>query len=162
MFSNEELNTLYRYAFSLANNEDDAYDLLQSCLEKYIARNEKVGSPLAYLKVMIRNAYFDKYRRDNVLQLVVDDEYKDPEDELRSLEDLLVNQEEVENLLNCLSVDEREILFLWAVNGFSIQEIADLQCVPKGTLTSKIFRLRERVKCQFHVNERSDQNEGAK
>ncbi len=36
MLDKELLNQLYRFAISLTNNDDQAYDLLQTCIEKYL------------------------------------------------------------------------------------------------------------------------------
>jgi len=39
MLDKELLNQLYRFAISLTNNDDQAYDLLQTCVEKYLKAN---------------------------------------------------------------------------------------------------------------------------
>jgi DNA-directed RNA polymerase specialized sigma24 family protein len=38
MFNDEELNRFYRYCVALTGNEQDAFDLLQDCLEQFIRR----------------------------------------------------------------------------------------------------------------------------
>ena len=44
--------------------------------------------------------------------------------------------------------EERELLFLWAVEEYTIEEIAHMKQVPKGTLQSKLHRLKKRIKLQ--------------
>ena len=69
MLDKEQLNQLYRFAISLSNNEDQAYDLLQTCLEKYLKRDvSDIEKPIAYLKQMIRNEFIDQMRQKRFYQ----------------------------------------------------------------------------------------------
>ena len=40
-------------------------------------------------------------------------------------------------------------MFLWAVEEYSVQEVANMQGKPKGTLLSKIHRLKQRLTAKF-------------
>ena len=155
MLSDNDFNKLYRYALSLCNNEDDAFDLVQAAFEKYLSSRVQVEKPLPYIRTIIRNRYFDEYRR-NKLSVVMDIEYDD--EELKSLEELQIDEQEVELVLSQLNDGEREILFLWAVEGFTIQEIANLSGEPKGTLLSRVHRLKKRL--QEHSMFKSFVNRG--
>ena len=53
------------------------------------------------------------------------------------------------NALNMLTPHEREILFLWAVEGFTVQDIANDLGIPKGTILSRLHRLKIKVKNKF-------------
>ena len=70
MFSQDELNQLYRYALSVCVREDIAYDLLQTALERYLKKSVVAEKPQAYLKIMIRNLYFDLQRHNKVVPMV--------------------------------------------------------------------------------------------
>ncbi len=147
------LNQLYRYALSLSNNEDQAYDLLHSCIEKYLkADTSNVKTPIAYFKRMIRNEFIDQTRRARFQHDVdADDLERINDDKAReevSLEDVFVRQSEVNALLGTMKPDERELLFLWAVEEYTLAEIAELKQVPRGTLLSKLHRLKKRIQLQ--------------
>ena len=43
---------------------------------------------------------------------------------------------------------ERELLFFWAVEGCTAQEIADRTDSPRGTVLSRIHRLRQKILSQ--------------
>ncbi|WDE09051.1 sigma-70 family RNA polymerase sigma factor [Thalassomonas viridans] len=148
MLNNEELNRLYQYGLSLCQNEDRAYDLLQSSLEKYLSKDLSIEHPVAYLRTMMRNRYFDE-QRHRKLQLVKQDELKEAEDAFKSLEDVYIEQEQIGQLLQALDDEERELMFLWAVEEYSVQEVANMQGKPKGTLLSKIHRLKQRLTAKF-------------
>lgn len=147
------LNQLYRFAVSLSHNEDQAYDLLQSCVEKYLkADRDKIEKPAAYMMRLIRNEFIDQVRRQRfsydadaeTLERISDEAALDE----MSVEDIYIQRCEVEALLNTMRPDERELLFLWAVEEYTIDEISQLQQVPRGTLLSKLHRLKRRIRLQ--------------
>lgn len=74
MFNKDELNKLYQYALSLTRQEDTAYDLVQSALEKSLRKiPQPIDKPQAYLKVIIRNLFFDIERHKKVVLMVSTD-----------------------------------------------------------------------------------------
>jgi len=150
MFNKDELNRLYRYALSLAKQEDMAYDLLQSSLERYLMKSpQTVESPQAYLKVIIRNLFFDINRHNNVIPMISMecDEVSliEPIDD-SSMADLLMNQQEVQQLTMLLSPEENELLYLWAVEEHTTEEIANIYQQPRGTVLSRLHRLKKRIR----------------
>jgi len=153
MIDKNLLNQLYRYAISLSNNEDQAYDLLQASIEKYLkVDTSNIEVPVAYLKRIIRNEFIDQTRK-NRFQYDVDSEIIDrinDENALEetTLEDVFVQQEEAEALLGTMSPEERELLYLWAVEEYTFEEIAQMKQIPRGTLLSKLHRLKKRIQLQ--------------
>ena len=51
-----------------------------------------------------------------------------------------------------MDVDERELLYLFAIEGYTVQEIADDLGMKKGTLLSKIHRLKARLRTQLELS----------
>ena len=153
MLDKDLLNQLYRFALSLCHNEDQAYDLLQSCVEKYLKVDRShIEKPTAYMMRLIRNEFIDQLRRSRFSCEVDAEALEKMSDKValdaRSLEDTYAQQCEVETLLNTMRPDERELLFLWAVEEYTIDEIAQLKQVPRGTLLSRLHRLRRRIQLQ--------------
>lgn len=155
MFNKNELHKLYRYALSLAKQEDMAYDLLQSSLERYLMKSRRtVDSPQAYLKVVIRNLFFDISRHNNVVPMISieSDEasYIEPVDD-NAMDDLLMNQQEVQQLTRLLTAEENELLYLWAVEEYTTAEIANIYQQPRGTVLSRLHRLKKRIRKHAHI-----------
>jgi len=153
MLDKELLNQLFRFAISLTNNDDHAYDILQTCVEKYLKADlTDIEKPVAYLKRMIRNEFIDQTRKKRFYQDVDDDALCkiSDQDSLNavSLEDIFVQQSEVTALLGTMQPEEREILYLWAVEEYTIEEISHIKQIPRGTLLSKLHRLKKRVQLQ--------------
>jgi len=150
MFNKDDLQLLYRYAYSLTCDEHNGYDLLQAALEKFIKLDVEVNHPVAYMKKIIYNRFIDDCRHQKLIPLERFEESDFPADfDVQTLEELLVNENMVEKILQCLEPDEREILYCWAIEGFSTSEIAIKLEKPKGTVLSKIYRMREKIGKQF-------------
>lgn len=153
MFDKEVLQKLYRYSYSLTCDEHDAYDLLQGSIEKYIESKSEVNQPAAYVKRIIYNRFVDDCRRQKIIQFENLEEADLPTDfDVQTLEELLVNENMAEEILKSLKPDEREIMYCWAIEGFSTSEIAERLEKPKGTILSKIYRMRKRIIKQFSDN----------
>lgn len=55
-------------------------------------------------------------------------------------------QQKVQECINSLDEEFREVLILRDIQGFSYDEIGDVLTVPEGTVKSRLFRAREAVK----------------
>ena len=159
MLDKENLNKLYRYALSLTKHEDQAYDLLHTSLEKFLSMSRSdITCVDRYLMRMIRNQFIDEQRKRQRHLALVEDTTHDIELEGVDLHDLYIRQEQVDQLLTLLDSQESELLFLWAVEERSVQEIADLLNVPKGTLLSRLHRLKGRLrKALVQLNEAGEE-----
>ncbi len=156
MFNNEQLNALYRYCFSLTADEHESYDLLQSSLEKFLKADlDAVDNNNAYMKRIIRNQYIDECRKKSKIDEEEFDEtvtYVDMDTD--ALEKIVASQYQVEAVWRKLTSSEREIMYLWAVEGYTTNELAEFLDMSRGTLLSKIHRLRKRLEQQFDESSR--------
>jgi len=55
-------------------------------------------------------------------------------------------QAKVQDCINTLDEEHREVLVLRDIQGFSYDEIADILNVPEGTIKSRLFRARDAMK----------------
>ena len=156
MFSADQLNNFYRYCFSLTGEEHEAYDLLQSSIEKFLNIDaNNIENKSAYIKKIIRNHYIDECRKRSKIDEEQYDEtvtYVDMNTD--SLEKIIASQYQVEEVWRQLTVSEREIMYFWAVEGYTTDELAKFLGLPRGTLLSKIHRLRKRLEKQFNESNR--------
>ena len=151
MFNKESLQQLYRYCYSLTCNEHDAHDLLQGALEKFIKTDASTNQPAAYIKRIIHNQFIDDYRRDKIIKFESMEEESLPADfDIQTLENLLISENLAEQVMQSLEADEREIIYFWVIEGLSTSEIAVQLDMPKGTILSKIYRMRKRLNGQFN------------
>jgi RNA polymerase sigma-70 factor (ECF subfamily) len=147
MFSEADLNRYFRYALSLTGNEDDAFDLLQQSVEKYLRTDpSEVKKPASYFYRIVRNQFIDDYRQKNSRPM---EEYDDlttvVEMNPKTFEEVYIDQKDVLFLLEKLSPQDRELLYFWAVEEYTMSEISELLHTPKGTLVSRMHRLRKKL-----------------
>jgi RNA polymerase sigma-70 factor (ECF subfamily) len=161
------LNSLYRYCFSLTNNEAVAFDLLQDGLEAFLRRAPKdLDSPIPYLRRLLRNRFIDQVRRSKRFP----EQSLDPDDEyllnntlgigLQVLENESIASRDLEIIWELLNSDEREILYLWALQGMTAAEIAVQIEVPRNSVLSRIHRLRQKIR--RHLGDPTTQHEAGK
>ncbi len=150
MFSQNYLNRLYRFCYSLTVDETDAYDLLQNSLEKFLKNQTKKENNLAFMYRIIRHQFIDDYRKQSKYQSIPFEEQDHIDFDVKTLESISIDGDLIEQILESLEPLEREIIFYWAVEGYTTQEVADMLRMPKGTVLSKIHRMRLRIKQQFN------------
>ena len=145
MLDNSALQQLYRYALSLTAEPAAAEDLLQGALEKLIAQQEKPQQVQAYTRRIIRNQFIDQCRRAKIIAFESLQEHEPVNMDTQSLEELVVMQDWVEKLLQHLNNAEREVLYMWAVLEYSTSEIAHELKQPRGTILSRLYRIRKKL-----------------
>lgn len=154
-FNRVELNNLYRYGCALCANQDDAYDLLQYAIEKYLHKSvrDNNASDLAYVRTTMRNRFIDEYRKSARFPV---EEYDDGSlvaiDET-TLEDVVAAQFDFEVIWKELNAVEREVLYFWAIEGMTAQEISKQIDAPRGTVLSRLYRIRKKFDTKEKINE---------
>jgi RNA polymerase sigma-70 factor (ECF subfamily) len=148
VFDDGELNRLYRYCRAVADTEADAYDLLQNGIERCLrAPPRDEGRRVAYAIRIIGNLWRDEWRRRQVVQFEpLADEPTPLDVDLAGLESIMIERDELDHVWQALTDPEREILFLWAVEGYTVTEVADHLGRPKGTVLSIVHRMRQRLR----------------
>jgi RNA polymerase sigma factor (sigma-70 family) len=149
MLDEDDLNGLYRYALALSHHRDDAYDLLQDCVEKYLkkltTRGQSIDSPIAFIRTLIRNRYIDQYRHRQRWQSEPFDEDTAYDISATSLEQVCIDADSLRRIWRQLALQDRDILYHWAVLGYSTDEVSAILEIPRGTLLSRIHRLRKSI-----------------
>lgn len=150
MLDKKQFNQLYQYCYSLTGDRTAAFDLLQSGLEKYLKAAGNTQNNLPYIRKIIRNHFIDQLRRDSRASFEQIENNSAVDIESHTLEHLVIQEDTLEKLWQQLTAPEREILYLWAVLGCTTDEIARLQDCPKGTVLSRIHRLRKKLQTKLH------------
>ena len=151
IFNQSDMQRLYRYGCTLCMDQDDAYDLLQYAFEKYLKSRtkRKYGSDMAYVRSIMRNRFIDEYRRSKRFPEESYDEQSPVAMNESSLEDIVIAQSDLEIIWEKLDPFEREILYYWAIEEMTTKEISLQINVPKGTILSRIFRVRKKITEEF-------------
>jgi RNA polymerase sigma-70 factor, ECF subfamily len=144
----EQLPRLYRVARAWTRSREDAEDLVQETYARVLARPRflRGEGDYGYLLRAMRNTLVSRRRaqgrRPQTLPLLEDDSVSgrggdDPAE--------AVETRQVYAAIHELPEEFRDALVAVDVAGLSYQEAARLLGVPEGTLTSRLFRARDRV-----------------
>lgn len=139
------LQRLYRYCFSLTADPNDAEDLLHTAVEKWIKADRQQEQNTAYMRRIIRNTFIDQCRRQKIVSFEALDEDSPMLLNEISLEELQIQRNLIQHVFAQLNSAEREVLYLWSMEGFSATEIADETGQPRGTVLSRLYRIRKKV-----------------
>lgn len=145
--ADEQLQQAYRYAISLTNDHGSAKDIVHSAYVSLLERNmDDINNKQGYFLRCIRNTFIDK-KRFNSRWLTVPEDHEDNTIDigLETLESTIANQDLLKKLWGEFNPAEREVLYLWAVEGYTIDEISELTDTSRGTLLSRVHRIRKKV-----------------
>lgn len=147
-----ELDGLKRFAIKLCKNEADAEDLLQSTVTKALAHRNSFQSgskQFSWLSRIMFNDFVTSYKRKTRFESQYDPEEQmanlaiEPDQEIQTL------MTEVNEAMNHLSSEHREIIMLVSVYGMSYDEVAEQLNIPVGTVRSRLSRAREQLQIRI-------------
>lgn len=150
------LDGLYSYAFVLSRNRAQAEDLVQeTCLRalRAMRRLRPDGNVKSWLFTILRNIWFNQLRQwrkaPGIVEIECDgteqrvaDTAKDP----HASYVYKIEQEQVRNAIQQLSVGHREILILREYEELSYREIATVLGCPLGTVMSRLAKARSNLR----------------
>ena len=117
---------LMSYAMMLtSNNEDDAWDLIQSTIEKLIKNKEKLqasNQPIAYAKRILKNNFIDNYRKQKRMDSI---EANDIAISNEGFQEVSVEYQEMLRCMETFDETDRTILMMLG-KGHSYKEIQEV------------------------------------
>ena len=146
----ESLNQLYRYAMALTANKADAEDVLQTSIERYLKNcNLALSDNLPLARKILRNYWFDELRKLKVREGYADKVQQEQESISMlgdTLEDICISEYDLSKIWSTLTDEQRELLYMHGVLNYTAQEIAQEQNQPRGSVLSRIHRLKKMLK----------------
>ena len=145
----EQLDRLYREAWALCGSSHDAEDLVQETFARVFARPRRLRrhDELPYLLQAMRNTYLTglrtRGRRPHTVELPAEasETLRSP----RAEPEAAFEQRELLAAIAALPPDFRDALVSIDLVGLSYREAALLLDVPEATITTRLYRARQRV-----------------
>ena len=154
-------NILFSFAMKLTKNREDAKDLMQETAMRAFRHRDKftMGTNFkSWCSTIMRNTFINQYRKKKLRRNV-----NEPiESFLFAVEnknvipnrgEMNIRMKEYKNVFNEIS-DIYSIPFLMFYRGYEYKEIADYLEIPIGTVKSRIFLARKKLKGM--ISERYD------
>jgi RNA polymerase sigma-70 factor (ECF subfamily) len=152
----DHLDRLYRAAWALTGSREDAEDLVQDTFAKILQKPRflRGEEDLWYLLRTLKNVFLSQRRtlaaRTTSVML---DEETDPVEAPSAVQpDEAAEAREVYAAISQLPDDMREALVAIDIVGLSYEEAAKSLKVRQGTITSRLFRARQRVAKQLETS----------
>lgn len=154
----EYQNLAYSVAYRLLQNSDGAADAVQdSFIKAYRALDTfRGGNFKSWLMRIVTNTCYDVLRArkrkatDSLDDLPVEAEYAsqliDPGESPHSHAERQELSDFIEEAIRALPVDQRTVIVLCDVEGYSYEEISEMTGVAMGTVKSRINRARGKVR----------------
>ena len=148
-------DSLYNFARWLAQNSNDAEDLVQETYLKALrsfASFQPGSNFRAWIFQILRNAFLSsRSKLERRITVAMDPEEVGPElaVDTETPETILMNRSSaqlVQHAMDDLPVHYREALLLCEVEEMSYQEIAEVLSIPIGTVMSRLARARKSVR----------------
>ena len=146
------LDAAYNLARWLTRNEDDAQDMVQ---EAYLRALRFFGGfhgtdARAWLLTIVRNTCYTWLKRNRSMELsgdfeevVLTKESDEPDPEASHM--LKVRAQLVNEAIEKLPIEFREVVILRELEELSYKEIAEITEIPIGTVMSRLSRARKRL-----------------
>ena len=131
---------LYRIAKSILKNDEDCADAAQEAVKKAFEKLDSLRedryAKTWLIKILIRVCYDFVSEKKNKISL----------EEQYNLQETKEKYEDLYEALHVLEKDFRVVLVLHYLEGYQVAEIAELLSVPEGTVKSRLYRGREKLK----------------
>ncbi|MDO5136672.1 MAG: sigma-70 family RNA polymerase sigma factor [Eubacteriales bacterium] len=137
--------SMYKVARGILNNEEDAADAVQDTILHCFEKIHTLKKPEYFKTWMIRilinecNQILRMNRREALPGELPDEACRDG-----ALEEF-----EFREMLNLVEERYRLVLILYYVEGFKVQEIADLLDMKENTVKTRLARAREQIRAEY-------------
>jgi RNA polymerase sigma factor (sigma-70 family) len=152
---------IYACACKVARNEADADDVVQTICLRLIGRDlpdDLLANPRAYFKTAAQNEAKSIYRqrkRQKTEPIIINNRENDGDKDERECDGVVRTaikvhrdaspQERLLDAISQLEPEDIELVLLYR-QGFTDAEIAQTQGKPRGTIASRMSRIREKLK----------------
>lgn len=154
-------NLLFGFAMKLTRNREEAKDLMQETISKAYAKRADfmLGTNFkAWMTTIMRNAYINDYRKKKTRKRV-----EMPMDAAKRMVNSSVSPQTAEGKMRMKELiamiesinEEYRTAFLMFYQGYKYNEIAQHFDVPIGTVKSRIFTAREKLKKMIQAQNRA-------
>lgn len=155
------LEAMYRFGFRLTGQKPDAEDLVQDVVVKLFPRLDELESVeqlRPWLNRVLYRQFVDSVRRRKRRADIPLSDLEDGDDtafmdsqpaDLPDITEQLDSKKlgpAIDRVLRTLSPDQRTLMLLYDVDGWSQEEIAQVLDIPLGTVKSRVHRCRANLR----------------
>lgn len=147
----ETWEPLYRFIYFKVQNREETEDIIQETYLKAISymqkNNVKVDKCMGFLKTISLNVLRDKWRKNRRQGIAVDFDNINPEE--TSVEDAaedMAQREVIENALSLLNEEQRTVVDLRILKGYSVADTAKLMNKKEDNIRVMQYRALQNLR----------------
>lgn len=148
---------IFRFCLKITKNKVEAEDIYQQTFLKALELKEKISfdnNPKSYLISIAINIYKNEkrkiFRRKRIInEIEIDKENLEIKDSSESIEDAFIKKDTLKGVNKIISSLNSKIkipLVMYYTLEMSIEEISETLKVPKGTVKSRLFKGRDKIR----------------
>lgn len=148
----DALPHLRRFAISITGNYADGDDILQTTVERVLKKGVPPGADMKkWMFRICKNVWIDEIRAKKVRMRVVEEQEIPIHDQPESEQEIMnkIKLKQVEKAMTTLPENQRIVLSLVAIEGYSYKDTAEILETPIGTVMSRLARARINLAAQF-------------
>ena len=134
----------YRYALALTHHTQDAEDAVQTACLKLYSTYGRLKSKTLLFKA-IRNLVIDQHRHHAVVEFQALEEHHHLIEPQTPTQQWYGVAADIDRLLERLRPEEREVLYLHIVEGYTAREIGKFTRHPRNTVLSLLHRGKRKL-----------------
>lgn len=148
LYSHKLFAVCLKYSSNYQQAEDNLQDAFLMIFKKINQYKDK-GSFEGWMKRIVINTALQKYRKQAVFEIVREEHFKEPEIEI---DENMVSVDFLLKIIQQLPDRYRQVFNLYALDGFSHREIAEIMNISTGTSKSNLARARIILKEKIEAN----------
>jgi RNA polymerase sigma-70 factor (ECF subfamily) len=151
----EFLPRLRRFAYALTGDKEQGDDLVQEACVRALSRLHlwQAGTRLdSWIYRIAQNLWFDRMRSKKIRGKIVDIDtlHGLAGDDGRSVTEDRLTLSIVSNAIDRLPPEQKVLIALVCIEGFTYKEAADILEIPTGTVMSRLARARRALYAEIH------------
>lgn len=162
LFNNQSLETwylqtvtkLYSFTYALLQNREEAEDIIQETYFRCLRSDSGNYPPYAYLKKVARNLIYDRYRHWQTTKNQI--EKHSLSEDLTATEDNWITRTLVQELMNQLPEQYRQVLQLRIIEGYSRKETAERMERSEDGIRGLQYRALQALRDLFNAAEETE------
>ncbi len=147
----QTVSKLYRFSYALLQNREEAEDITQETYFRCLRKDSKSFPPYPYLKQVARNLIYDRYRHWKTTNHPTENHTLS--DDLSTTEDSWVTCALVQELMNHLPAQYRQVLELRIIEGYSRMETAERMDRSEDAIRGLQYRALQALRDLFNATE---------
>ena len=149
LYSQKLFAVCLKYSSDFQQAEDNLQDAFLMIFNKIDQYKDK-GSFEGWMKRIAINTALQKYRKQTVFEIVREEDFKEPEIEI---DENIVSVDFLLEIIQQLPDRYRQVFNLYALDGFSHREIAEILNISTGTSKSNLARARVILKEKIQASQ---------